>query len=163
MFSTLTHRCCSDLASLRNAAHMEGVVSENKMNRESPTGPQARSASEINRRSFLGRVGSGMAATLAAAAMTHPSTVAAQSSSNGSTAVPQGVTSGRVIKAYELRVSEAAEDARVPPAINVNSGDQARYPDKCSTFTKALPHDTFGRVDLNAFETFTTALASGEF
>jgi hypothetical protein len=142
---------------------MEGVVSENKMNRPSPTGPQARSASEINRRSFLGRVGSGMAATLAAAAMTHPSTVAAQSSSNGSTAVPQGVTSGRVIKAFELRVNEATQDARVPPAINVNNGDQARYPDKCSTFTKALPHDTFGRVDLNAFETFTTALASGEF
>jgi hypothetical protein len=26
-----------------------------------------------------------------------------------------------------------------------------------------LPHDSFGRVDLNAFATFTTALASGRF
>ena len=140
-------------------------MSKNKVNPESSTAPRARSASEINRRSFLGRVGGGAAATLAAAALAHPATAATQSSSSlsGSTAVPQGVTSSRVIKAFELRVSEAAQDALVPPAINVNNGDQARYADKGGTFTKALPHDSFGRVDLNAFATFTTALASGEF
>jgi hypothetical protein len=139
-------------------------MSKNKVDPESSTGPQARSAAEINRRSFLGRVGGGAAATLAAAALAHPDNTSAQlSSSSASTALPQGVSSGRVIQAFELRVSEAAQDALVPPAINVNNGDTARYADKGGTFTKALAHDSFGRVDLNAFATFTTALASGEF
>ena len=139
-------------------------MSESNQNPGSSTGPQAHSPSEINRRSFLGRVGSGAAATLAAAALALPDTASAQSSSSStSTALPQGVSSGRVIQAFELRVSEAAQDALVPPAINVNNGDTARYADKGGTFTKALPHDSFGRVDLNAFATFTTALASGEF
>lgn len=142
-------------------------MSENKMNPGSPTRPEAEPASEINRRSFLGRVGGGAAATLAAAALARPGTATAQSSSSsstsGSTAVPQGVTNSRVIQAFELRVSEAMQDALHPSAINVNNGDAARYPDKGGTFTKALPHDSFGRVDLTAFATFTKALASGEF
>jgi hypothetical protein len=145
-------------------AHKEGTMNESKVKPEPSLDPEAQSASGINRRSFLGRVGGGAAATLAAA-LTHPGTVAAQSSSSpsGSTALPQGVTGSRVIQAFELRVGEATLDALVPAAKNVNNGDQARYPDKGGTFTKALPHDSFGRVDLNAFATFTTALASGEF
>jgi hypothetical protein len=139
-------------------------MTKNSVKPESSAGPQVPSPSEINRRSFLGRVGAGAAATLAAA-LTPTATEAARSSSNtpGSTVVPEGAKNARVIKAFELRMSEATQDALVPPAINVNNGDQARYPDKGGTFTKALPHDSFGRVDLDAFETFTTALASGEF
>jgi hypothetical protein len=139
-------------------------MTKNSVKPESSAGPQVPPPSEINRRSFLGRVGAGAAATLAAA-LTPTATEAARSSSNapGSTAVPEGAKNARVIKAFELRMSEATQDALVPPAINVNNGDQGRYPDKGGTFTKALPHDSFGRVDLDAFETFTTALASGEF
>ena len=54
-------------------------------------------------------------------------------------------------------------DAEVPAARNVNNGDEARYADKGGTYTKALPHDSFGRVELNAYQTFKTALNSGEF
>jgi hypothetical protein len=138
---------------------------KNKVNPESSTGSRSHSPAEINRRSFLGRVGGGAAASLAAAALAHPGTVAAQSShgTSGSTRVPQGVTGARVIQAFDLRVSMATQDALVPPAINANNGDQARYPDKGGTFTKTLPHDSFGRVDLDAFATFTKALASGEY
>ena len=117
-----------------------------------------------NRRHFLGQVGSA-AAALAAGSLTAPSAASAQSPENGATGVatPEGVTNRRVIEAFHLRVREAVEDAQVPPASNVNNGDQARYADKGGTFTKGLPHDSFGRVNLNAFETFTTALASGKF
>jgi hypothetical protein len=140
-------------------------MSKNNVKPESCSRSQAQSPSEINRRSFLGRVGGGAAATLAATALTPAVTVAALASPSTSpaTAVPQGITSSRVIQAFELRVSEAAQDALVPPAININNGDTARYADKGGTFTKALPHDSFGRVDLNAFATFTAALGSGEF
>jgi len=67
------------------------------------------------------------------------------------------------MEALELRVAEATQDAGVPAAINVNNGDEARYADKGGTYTKGLPHDSFGRVNLNAYQTFKTALNSGEF
>ncbi len=117
-----------------------------------------------NRRHFLGRVGVG-AATLTAGALTTSSVASAESpgSSDTGLAVPKGVTHERLIDAFNLRVGEAIQDALVPAAKNVNNGDDARYPDKGGTFTKSLPHDSFGRVDLNAYATFKTALASGKF
>ncbi len=140
-------------------------MSKDKATPESAATPQTESSSRVNRRSFLGRIGYATAATMAAAALADRGAASAQSSSSSSArvAAPQGVTNPRVIEAFELRVSEAVQDALVPAAKNVNNGDQARYADKGGTFTKTLPHDSFGRVNLDAFATFTTALASGKF
>jgi hypothetical protein len=68
-----------------------------------------------------------------------------------------------VIEAFKLRVGLAIQDALVPPPHNVNNGDDARYADKGGTYTKGLPHDGFGRVDLTAYNSLKTALASGRF
>jgi hypothetical protein len=76
---------------------------------------------------------------------------------------PPGVAHQRVIEALQLRISEANEDAQVGPGLNVNNGDTLLYPDKGGTYTKGLPHDSVGRVDLNAFATFTKALSTGKF
>ena len=119
-----------------------------------------------NRRKFLGQVGA--AATFAAGALASPSVSSAQdvgigSNSPGGIAPLAGVTNRRVIEAMELRVAEAIGDAGVPAATNVNNGDEARYADKGGTYTKGLLHDNFGRVDLRAYQTFKTALNSGEF
>jgi len=113
-----------------------------------------------NRRHFVGQIGSA-AASLAAGALTASSVASAQSA--GNSAAIEGVTNKRVIQAFTLRVGEATRDALMPVAKNVNNGDDARYPDKGGTFTKGLPHDSFGRVDLTAYASFKTALASGEF
>ena len=69
----------------------------------------------------------------------------------------------RVQNAFQLRLSLAQQDGHVAPAVNINNGDPALYPDQGGTYTKGLPHDAVGRVDLNAFATFTTALNSGKF
>lgn len=140
-------------------------MTEDKAKPESSTDPAAQSTTRINRRSFLGRMGAGAAATVAAAALADPTVAAAQSSSSRNSsgiAAPEGVHESRVREAFELRVREAERDARVPAAVNVNNGDPARYADKGGTYTKALPHDGFGRVNLAAFATFTKALATGE-
>ena len=115
------------------------------------------------RRQFLGQVG--FAATFAAGTLSVPSVASAQSSTSSTTSVPvpPGVSNSRVVEAFELRVGEAIHDALVPPATNVNNGDDALYPDKGGTYTKGLPHDAFGRVDLTAYGTLKTALASGNF
>src|SRR6516225_8614748 len=126
---------------------------------ERPRGP--------NRRKFLGQVGA--AVSFAAGALASPSVSSAQaigggSNSPGGAAPLAGVNNrSRVMEAFELRVAEAMEDVRVPAAINLNNGDEARYADKGGTYTKCLPHDPFGRVDLTAYQTFKTALTSGEF
>ena len=125
---------------------------------ERPRGP--------NRRKFLGQLGA--AATFAAGTLASPSVSSAQaiggrSNSPGGVAPPAGVNNRRVSEAFELRMAEAIEDAQVPAAINVNNGDEARYPDKGGTYTKGLKHDDLGRVDPLSYQTFKTALTSGEF
>jgi len=141
----------------RNADH-SGIETDSPSLGERPRG--------ANRRKFLGQVGA--AATFAAGALASPSVSSAQavgSSSNspGGVAPLAGVTNRRVIEAMELRVAEAIGDARAPAATNVNNGDEARYADKGGTYSKGLLHDKFGRVDLTSYQTFKTALNSGEF
>jgi len=77
--------------------------------------------------------------------------------------MPATVTDSRLIAAFDLRVQQATQMAGVPAAVNVNNGDNEIYPDKGGTFTKGLPHDSFGRVDLAAYATLQTALTSGNF
>lgn len=120
------------------------------------------------RRVFGKRVG--LAVTTAAAALSAPSLVAAEP---GSSVVspervrppfpPAAITNPRILEAFELRAGQATQDAGVPAAVNVDNGDTALYADKGGTYTKALPHDAYGRVDLNAFATFEAALKSGKF
>ena len=69
----------------------------------------------------------------------------------------------RVMDAFQLRLSLAQQDGHIPPAVNVDNGDTALYPDKGGTYTKGLPHDNFGRVDQTAFASFAKALNSGKF
>jgi hypothetical protein len=72
------------------------------------------------------------------------------------------VTDPRIRKAFELRVSAAMRDAKRGLAVNAGNGDINLYPDKGGSYTKALPHDSYGRVDPAAFATLMTALKSGE-
>src|SRR5262249_32147543 len=117
----------------------------------------------LNRRRLLGQAG---VATFAAGALECPS-VSPAPAIGGSLNSPGGLApltdanNRRVIEAFELRVGEALQDARVPAARNVNNGDEVRYADKGGTYTKGLPHDAFGRVDLQAYQSFKRALNSG--
>jgi len=91
-----------------------------------------------NRRKFLGQVGA--AATFAAGALASHSgssaqTIGGSSNTPVSAAPPAGVSNRRVMEAFELRVAEAVQDARVPAATNLNNGDEARYADKGGTYT----------------------------
>src|ERR1019366_10385206 len=107
-----------------------------------------------SRRGFLGKVaGSAIAGTVALA----PNALgnSAQGSEGASTPT-EGVTNSRVVQAFNLRVGLAAQDASIGVARNVSNGDDLLYADRGGTFTKGLPHDSFGRVDLNAYQLFKT-------
>ena len=127
--------------------------------------PEKNQPKITSRRAFIGKVGA--AAGAAAAALAGPSAVSARPaprpSQDSRNLLPDGVTGQRIIEAFELRVDEAIRDALVPPARNISNGDTARYHDKGGTYTKALPHDAFGRVDHAAFRALETALTTGKF
>jgi len=127
--------------------------------------PPARNTSgSPNRRHFLGKVG-GAAATFATGTLITSSGAFAGSSGSveSEPVTPAGITNDRLAAAFNLRVGEATQDALLGAAKNVNNGDELLYRDKGGTYTKALPHDVFGRVDLKAYRTFKTALTTGRF
>lgn len=66
-------------------------------------------------------------------------------------------------KSMDMRMNEAIQDAAAGPATNVNNGDEALYPDKGGSFTKGLPHNQWGQVDLNAYASLKTALPAARF
>jgi hypothetical protein len=68
----------------------------------------------------------------------------------------------RADESREIRINAANHERAVPIPAHPTSGDEKRYADQSGTYTKGLPHDTFGRVDLNAFATLVTALDTGE-
>jgi hypothetical protein len=129
--------------------------------------PSESSPKGTGRRAFIRNLG--FAAGTAATALSTSSPAAAESVST-QPGRPRAIesqlpanTNSRIAAAFELRVGEAMQDALMGPAVNINNGDTERYPDKGGTFTKTLPHDLYGRVEPNAFASFTTALNSGKF
>src|SRR5215472_11792892 len=70
-------------------------------------------------------------------------------------------TSGRVTRSLALHTQAAGNDAfSAAPAQNDN-GDEARYADKSGTYKKAVLQSGLGLVDLAAYRSFKSALASG--
>jgi hypothetical protein len=80
----------------------------------------------------------------------------------GGTQICSPATSNRVVKSFALRVERAAQDALAGAPPQIDNGDEARYSDKCGTYTKGVLQAGIGRVDLAAYQTFKKALSSGD-
>jgi hypothetical protein len=120
----------------------------------------------LSRRDLTRRIG--LAAATAAAGLAAPGTALSRPAPRASESAvgpipPLHLDNSRIVQAYQLRLTEAMQDARQGAAVNVNNGDINLYADRAGAFTKTLPHDASGRVDPGAFESFQTALTSGKF
>src|SRR5262245_48400462 len=112
-----------------------------------------------SRRKFLNHIGSG-AVTMAA--------LTATGQTEGLT--PQGVASGsdlidsvtRAAQAFRIREQAARRELLSPVADHPDNGDEQRYPDKIGSYSKGLPHNRFGEVDLQAYRSLLAALNSGK-
>jgi len=113
-----------------------------------------------DRRQFLGRMGGATAATLAAGAiglepllgLGKGATAVAQS------AVPDDVRSDQ---AYALRELAARNQRDLPAAVQTTNGDEALYANKIGNYSKGLPHNNLGEVDVTAFNALVNAMSSG--
>jgi hypothetical protein len=64
-------------------------------------------------------------------------------------------------RAYVLRRDAAILQRDRPEEISIDNGDEQLYPNRIASFTKGLPHNQLGEVDLNAYNALLRALNSG--
>lgn len=115
-----------------------------------------------SRRSFLAKAGAAATVAVAARALNLESTANAQSSGGSGTGEIGPLSdSARAQACFNLRQGVAQANFNQPLVSHPSNGDDSLYPDKCGSFTKCLPHDSFGRVDLNAYQSLITALSTG--
>src|SRR4029077_18343553 len=71
-------------------------------------------------------------------------------------------TSGeRSRQAYRTRVDIARLERDAFQPNQTPNGDEQQFPNKIGNFSKGLPHNALGEVDLNAYEAFRQAMDNG--
>lgn len=114
-----------------------------------------------SRRKFLGQMG---AALTGGALLGKPILASAQSGNTtfgDGSHLPVSGTDPRVRRCFTIRLATANKEARIAVPPQTTNGDEQRYADKCGTYSKGILQDGIGLVNLNAFQTFKTALNSG--
>src|SRR5215831_13221430 len=66
-------------------------------------------------------------------------------------------------RAFVLRRDAAIFQRDVRPTPSVSNGDEEAYANRIASFTKGLPHNDLGEVDLNAYNAYLQALNSGKW
>ncbi|HEX4947316.1 MAG TPA: phosphatase PAP2 family protein [Blastocatellia bacterium] len=126
-----------------------------------PNPSSSRTAADTRnaRRQFLGHL-SGAAATLSLVATNR---VAAQSNEG---AVPEAAarntTHRRAQAALQIRLEAARNQHRQPVPVQRNNADESEYSQKIGCFTKTLPHNGVGEVQMYAWDLLKNALRSGQ-
>jgi hypothetical protein len=64
-------------------------------------------------------------------------------------------------KAYDLRKKNAKYHTSVPFVNQLCNGDERFFSNKIANFSKGLPHNPVGEVDLHAYKTYIKALKTG--
>ena len=113
-----------------------------------------------SRRKFLGKLGTGAAATMAASVLgSAPAALAQTGRSGGGANVAN--SNPRIGQATNLRINNANRDAANGTPPHTTNGDEGRYPDKSASYSKVLLQDDIGIVNPAAWASFKKALNSG--
>src|SRR5947209_2523725 len=64
-----------------------------------------------------------------------------------------GATSSRAHDAFQLRQQLAQEDFQANLPSHPDNGDEQAYPTRIGSFSKGLPHNNLGEVDVAAYQT----------
>ena len=138
-------------------------------NENKPQGSNDQPASP-QRREFLntlrGLTTAGFAGGLTGGvAMVAPQEAAAINPDNVFDGVPVTAVTGqhRQQQVFELRKDVALYYKNLPLVPNVSNGDDARYANRLASFTKGMPHNSLGEVDVNAYQIYATAIDTGDW
>jgi len=112
-----------------------------------------------SRRTFVARV---LAAGAATNVVGLSSRLAGSDAKAASDALPAAASPvQRRLDAYRIRQQAALFEFNQPVPAHLSNGDEALYPSKIGNYTKGLPHNALGEVDLNAYNALLTALSTG--
>lgn len=106
----------------------------------------------LDRRAFLRRAGGAAAGLFAAGAL--PLAVVEGASIAAADA-------RRSNEAYRIRLEAASLAQHRPSVSHPNNGEEDLYPNKIACYSKGLPHNGLGEVDLAAYAVMLAALKSG--
>ena len=122
-------------------------------------------AKTVDRRSFLGGLGSLAAATTAAMGLSLTPAIVGTPGSSAEAAEDGGPLGAkkRRSKAYAIRRAVAKNNHKRPVFKPLNNGDEDLYATRIGNFHKGLPHDANGNVDANAYQAFLKAVSTGKF
>ena len=112
--------------------------------------------SRTNRRRFLSYLGAAPTLTAFAGA-------GLLSSQSGFAATGPLGESQRRHRVFVIRRGAAIFQRDVAPTPSVSNGDEQAYANRIASFSKGLPHNDLGEVDLNAYNAYLQALNSGQW
>lgn len=116
-----------------------------------------------NRREFIGKIGK-VAATGLAFGTLSKTIAQAQTNKNFAQVEKDIVRSPRrARRALEIRENAALRCFQETNSSHPTNGDEQRYANKIGNFSKALPHNAVGEVDINAYNALLRAVTSGKF
>lgn len=115
------------------------------------------------RRVLLGSLGSAALALAGAGLARAPRRAAAQDTPGlGPCEIGPRGSDRRARDAMKLRLEAAQFEEKYPRPALVCNGDDALYPNRIASFSKGLPHNARGEVDLAAYQRLLTALQTGD-
>lgn len=125
------------------------------MKRDDAKRGKSRQDVDLSRRAFLG----------SAAMLTAAGSLLGTPSVAGAVSKPKlvGPLAGnrRRNQAFRARVESANFNHHLPIPAHPTNGDEALYPDRIGSYSKGLPHNSFGEVDMVAYNAFMGACATG--
>jgi hypothetical protein len=68
----------------------------------------------------------------------------------------------RRLRAFFIRMKAAFFYKSIPLRSHPNNGDEKKYPEKIANFSKGLPHNDLGEVDVDAYNEYIEILKSGD-
>lgn len=117
---------------------------------------------KLHRRAFLGQLSGVAAATLTASVAGVPSLFGATDASVYALGMAPGDGYERRWQAYRRRHDAALAHSNLPFPTFPTNGDEELYPNKIASFSKTLPHDEKGEVELPAYAALLNALTTGQ-
>jgi hypothetical protein len=132
---------------------------------------EAERPSAVSRRAFLGTTAAAIVAgvvdpTQTAEAQPRVSaTFDAVDLTGGAGSPPEDRSTDPVARAdaaFTIRCKAATAQREIPIPVHVNNGDEALYPNKIASYSKGLPHNARGEVNLAAYNLLLHALNTGK-
>ncbi|HEX9943993.1 MAG TPA: vanadium-dependent haloperoxidase [Thermoanaerobaculia bacterium] len=119
-------------------------------------------SSGLSRRKFLGGIGGAAAAAMATSVVGLEPLMNAAATAEAAPGGGPSTSLHRSQRSWQIRKDAADFHKGQGPAVHAVNGDETLYPNRIGNYSKGLPHNSWGEVDPNAYQSLLDALDSGD-